>query len=54
MKYNLIRILFFLSILILIILSCKKEHTLHPDTQVIQIPALGLGLDYKGWYFSSN
>ncbi|WP_082271181.1 LIC_13215 family putative lipoprotein [Leptospira interrogans] len=54
MKYNLIRILFFLSILVLIILSCKKEHTLHPDTQVIQIPALGLGLDYKGWYFSSN
>ncbi|EMS87385.1 LIC_13215 family putative lipoprotein [Leptospira noguchii] len=54
MKHNLIRIPFLLFILILIVLSCKKEHKLDPNAQVVQIPALGLGLDYEGWYFSDN
>ncbi len=52
MKHNLIRIPFLLFILILIVLSCKKEHKLDPNAQVVQIPALGLGLDYEGWYFN--
>ncbi|EMY76781.1 hypothetical protein LEP1GSC060_3288 [Leptospira weilii serovar Ranarum str. ICFT] len=54
MKHNPIRILFILLFLTFVILDCKKEHSLKPNAKVVQIPSLGLGLDYEGWNFNDN
>ncbi|ANG99772.2 Uncharacterized protein LB4E_0244 [Leptospira borgpetersenii str. 4E] len=54
MDQNLIRILPLSFFLALTILTCKKEHVQNPDAKIVQIPSLGLGLDYEDWNFSDD
>ncbi|RHX91908.1 LIC_13215 family putative lipoprotein [Leptospira stimsonii] len=54
MKYNPIRNSLLLILIAVFLLSCKKDHNLDPNSKVIQLPSLGLGLNYEGWYFNDN
>lgn len=54
MEQNLIRIVSISFILALATLNCKKEHVQNPNAKIVEIPSLGLGLDYKNWNFSDD
>lgn len=54
MNQNLTRILSISFVLALTILNCKKEHVRHPNAKIVEIPSLGLGLDYENWNFSDD
>lgn len=54
MNQNLIRILPISFVLALTILNCKKEHVQNPNAKIVEIPSLGLGLDYEDWNFNDD
>ncbi|PJZ53574.1 LIC_13215 family putative lipoprotein [Leptospira adleri] len=54
MKYNRSRNSLILILIAVFLLTCKKDHALDPNSKVIQLPSLGLGLNYEGWYFNDN
>ncbi|MDI7196233.1 hypothetical protein QMM61_05875 [Leptospira santarosai] len=54
MNQNLTRIFSISFVLALTILNCKKEHVRHPNAKIVEIPSLGLGLDYENWNFSDD
>ncbi|MBM9499931.1 hypothetical protein JWG44_06665 [Leptospira sp. 201903071] len=54
MKYNPIRKSLLLILIAVFLFSCKKEHSLDPNSKVVQLPSLGLGLNYEGWHFNDN
>lgn len=54
MKYNRSRNSLILILIAVFLLTCKKTHDFDSNSKVIQLPTLGLGLNYEGWYFNDS
>ncbi|XDD50484.1 hypothetical protein AB3N59_01355 [Leptospira sp. WS92.C1] len=54
MKRPNIGIFSLIAIAVILNCACKKAQSVDPNSRLIQIPSLGLSLNYEGWIYNDN